>query len=280
MIYGHMNKQVIQLSPDAQGNLHLLQLTDSHLFSDGDKELLGVKTGQSFEAVIEHASKYSVDCQAVLSTGDLSQDQTAQSYIDFTKHIKKLELPCYCLPGNHDMQSVMLPNLLQQGLVEVGQIVSEYWQIIMLDSQVEGAAHGGLVQSQLDFLAQALKEYPNKYTLICLHHHVLPVGSEWLDQHILKNSTEFLELIAPFKNICAVLSGHVHQTCDKLHNGIRFLTTPSTCVQFKPNSNDFALDVRAPGYRYLSLNKDGSIDTSVERIESGTFTGDANATGY
>ena len=275
-----MKTQVAQLKANALGDLPLLQITDTHLFSDRKKDLLGIKTVQSYEAVIEHASRYSSDCLAVLSTGDLSQDHSPQSYIDFTTHIKMLNLPCYWLPGNHDLQSVMLPSLLQQGLAQTRQIISEHWQIIMLDSQVEGVVYGGLADHQLDFLQQALNTHPDKHALICLHHHVLPVGSKWLDQHILKNSQPFLDLIASFDNVRAVLAGHVHQASDILHNGVCFMTTPSTCVQFKPNSDDFALDTQAAGYRYLSLNKDGDITTRIERIEQGAFTFDADAKGY
>ncbi len=276
-----MNRQeVAQLQADAQGNLALLQITDTHLFADREKELLGIKTVQSYEAVIEHASKYSSECQAVLSTGDLSQDHSPQSYIDFTTRMKTLNMPCYWLPGNHDLQSVMLPSLLEHGLAQTRQIISEHWQIIMLDSQVEGLVYGELAAPQLDFLQQALTDYPQKHTLICLHHHVFPVGSKWLDQHILKNSQPFLSIIESFSNVRAVLAGHVHQSSETLHKGISFMTTPSTCVQFKPHSDDFALDTQAPGYRYLSLNKNGDISTYIERIEQGAFTVDTDATGY
>jgi len=275
-----MKKQVAQLKVNAQGNLPLLQITDTHLFSNREKDLLGIKTVQSYEAVIDHASKYASECLAVLSTGDLSQDHSAQSYIDFTTHIKTLNMPCYWLPGNHDIQAIMLPSLLQQGLAQTKQIISDYWQIIMLDSQVEGVVYGALSEQQLCFLEDALHEYPDKHTLICIHHHVLPVGSKWLDQHILKNGQQFLDLIGDFDNVRAVLSGHVHQAGDTLHNGVCFMTTPSTCVQFKPKSVDFALDSQAPGYRYLSLNKDGDITTHVERIEQGAFSVDVDAKGY
>jgi len=275
-----MNTKVTQLKTDVQGNLPLLQITDTHLFSDRNKDLLGIKTVQSFEAVIEHAAKYASECRAVLSTGDLSQDHSAQSYIDFTDNIKKLALPCYCIPGNHDLQSIMMPNLIEQGISQVTHIMSDFWQIIMLDSQVEGLVHGELVDSELEFLQQTLADNPDKHTLVCLHHHVLPVGSNWLDQHMLKNSERFLETIRPFNNVCAVLSGHVHQMVDVYHNGVRFMTTPSTCVQFKPNSYDFAVDNKAPGYRYLSLNQEGDISTHVERIESDKFIIDSDASGY
>ncbi|PKG40574.1 3',5'-cyclic-AMP phosphodiesterase [Psychromonas sp. Urea-02u-13] len=274
-----MNSKAVQLKADAQGDLAFLQITDTHLFADREKDLLGIKTVQSFEAVVKHASKYK-NCQAVLSTGDLSQDHSAQSYSDFSKHIKTLNLPCYWLPGNHDMQSVMLPSLLAEGLAQTKVIESEYWQVILLDSQVEGVPHGLLSALQLEFLQQTLIENPNKNTLICVHHHVLPVGSAWLDQHILKNNDAFLDLIKPFSNVAAVLSGHVHQAIDTLKDGVRFITTPSTCVQFKPNSDDFSLDSVAPGYRYLRLTASGEIETVVERINKDAFPVDADATGY
>lgn len=274
-----MNSKAVQLKANAQGDLAFLQITDTHLFADKQKDLLGIKTVQSFEAVVEHASKYK-QCQAVLSTGDLSQDHSAQSYSDFSKHIKTLNLPCYWLPGNHDIQSIMLPSLLAEGLAQTKVIESENWQVILLDSQVEGVPHGLLSETQLDFLQKTLQKNPNKFTLICIHHHVLPVGSAWLDQHILKNSSQFLDVISHFTNVKAVLSGHVHQALDVLQNGVRFITTPSTCVQFKPNSDDFALDDVAPGYRYLCLKATGEIETVVERIDQNAFSVNANATGY
>jgi Icc protein len=274
-----MNSKTVQLKADAQGDLAFLQITDTHLFADREKGLLGIKTVQSFEAVVKHASKYK-NCQAVLSTGDLSQDHSAQSYSYFSQHIKTLNLPCYWLPGNHDMQSVMLPSLLAEGLAQTKVIESEYWQVILLDSQVEGVPHGLLSALQLEFLQQTLIKKNNKKTLICVHHHVLPVGSAWLDQHILKNNDVFLDLIKPFSNVAAVLSGHVHQAGDTLKDGVRFITTPSTCVQFKPNSDDFALDSVAPGYRYLRLTASGEIETVVERINKDAFSVDADAKGY
>ena len=44
------------------------------------------------------------------------------------------------------------------------------------------------------------------------------------------------------------------------------MSTPSTCMQFKPGSKDFALDDLAPGYRRIELFADGRIDTEVLRL--------------
>ena len=65
-----------------------------------------------------------------------------------------------------------------------------------------------------------------------------------------------------------------------LHQGIRFLATPSTCIQFMPLSRDFSLDVAGPGWRYLQLHPDGRLATQVWRLPAGSFIPDAQATGY
>ena len=52
----------------------------------------------------------------------------------------------------------------------------------------------------------------------------------------------------------------------KLHNNVRLMSSPSTCIQFLPHSKGFAIDTATPGYRWLELYPDGRIETGVERI--------------
>ena len=44
-----------------------------------------------------------------------------------------------------------------------------------------------------------------------------------------------------------------------------WLSTPSTCVQFKPGAAEYSLDPVAPGYRSLTLHRDGRIESLVHR---------------
>ena len=55
---------------------------------------------------------------------------------------------------------------------------------------------------------------------------------------------------------------------------------PSTCVQFKPGSEDFAVDDAAPGYRWFDLHADGRIETAVSRVEGVEFEVDFSVKGY
>jgi Icc protein len=157
---------------------------------------------------------------------------------------------------------------------------SKHWQLILLNSQVEGSVHGRLAQDQLDLLDQALSERPDLHSLVSFHHHPLPMGSRWIDRIGVKNADEVLAVIRRHNNVRCVLWGHVHQESDQLIDGVRYMSTPSTCVQFTPKSEEFSVDTLAPGYRWLDLCADGSIATGVSRVEGIAFEIDYSVKGY
>ena len=279
-----MENNKIQIASDEQGNLSFLQITDTHLFADSQDDLLGVKTRKSLEAVIDHLVDKKPIFQGVLSTGDISQDQSEESYRAFCTQIKRLNAPCYSLVGNHDEEKLMTQILLGEGFFQPKILESDYWSIILLNSQISGLPHGSLNSEQFNFLEKVLQEKEQlkngKKVMICMHHHVLPVGSKWIDQHILKNADEVLALISRYSCVKVVLTGHVHQSSDQLFKGVRFLSTPSTCVQFKPKIDTFTIDTLTQGYRLITLKKSGTIDTYVDRIKTKEFVADPDGKGY
>ena len=131
-----------------------------------------------------------------------------------------------------------------------------------------GCVGGALNASELAALAVAIDEAAaeNKYLLVATHHPLRSMNSAWLDEQSVRNADEALNMLAPRAKRVLMISGHVHQESDAVISGIRMLTTPSTCVQFAPQSEDFALDDRSPGYRSLRLYADGSVQTEVVRV--------------
>ena len=83
----------------------------------------------------------------------------------------------------------------------------------------------------------------------------------------LKNRDSFNAVIAGSKKPRAVLFGHVHQAIDEQHDGVQVIGTPSTCRQFMPGSESFAVDDRPPAYRQLELNDDGTIESTLVWVE-------------
>jgi len=112
-----------------------------------------------------------------------------------------------------------------------------------------------------------LQMHPDRHALVCLHHQALPAGSELIDGLGLQRTQLLINSIKSRGSVRAVLWGHVHQQAHHHRGGIEWMSTPSTCVQFKPGSKTFTLDDLPPGYRRINLNPDGSIDTAVERLQ-------------
>lgn len=261
--------------------IRLLQITDTHLFSTEEGCLLSVNTLDSLRAVVRDIKQRDTAFDAILATGDISQDHSAKSYCRFEQEIAILEKPCLWLPGNHDFKPNMRSVLPSAQIdPQPHSLIGEHWQVILLDSQVSGVPHGRLSSEQLALLDKKLAAYPERHTLVLLHHHPVPVGSAWLDQHTLYEAELFWHVVGRHDNVRAALCGHVHQHFDEIHHGVRVMATPSTCVQFKPDSQDFALDAVSPGWRTLELFEDGSLSTEVHRLEGCQFLPDFSSGGY
>lgn len=264
----------------ASGTIELSQITDTHLFADTEGDLLGVPTWHSCRAVVNAMKEELAGCDAILATGDLSQDQSPASYRHFVSMMAELTPPVFWLPGNHDEAPVMQAELDGAGIHQAKHLLGEHWQVLLLDSQAQGETCGRLSDEQLAMVEEAVATYPHHHLLVAVHHQAVPVGCAWLDQHNLRNADELAVRLSRHHASKVVLCGHVHQGFDEVKNGIRYLASPSTCIQFKPLSDDFALDHTAPGWRQLSLHPDGRLSTRVWRLPPDAFVPDFSARGY
>jgi Icc protein len=259
--------------------LRLVQITDCHLGEQAGTRLLNVDTDESLAAVLALVKRQQPRIDALLVTGDLSDSGSVAAYRRVMAATADLAPAVRWLPGNHDSASTMW-RVLGDDQRARRHLLLGNWQIIALDSAVPGEVGGRLDAAELAALRDCLQREPQRHTLVCVHHPALPVDCAWIDSQMIANAAEFWRELAPFAQVRVVLSGHVHQEFDTVHNGIRVLTTPSTCVQFAPRSADFRVDAKAPGYRWFDLHADGRIETGVERVADYVCEVDLAAGGY
>lgn len=276
-----MSERSYSLEP-ASSAVRLLHITDHHLFSNKNETLLGVNTYDSLNAVLAEIQQSPFRYDAILATGDLIQDHNESAYHDFAERVSTLQKPVFWLEGNHDsvpeIQHYLAPYTYIHAQKQI--LLGEKWQLLLLNSQVVGKAYGYLAQTQLDWLQSKLAEQPQRYTLVALHHNILPTHSAWLDQHSLQNSDALAQVLASSTQVKAILHGHIHQEVDNTWGTYRVLSTPSTCIQFKPGCDKFTLDLLPQGWREITLHADGRLETSCKRLNSNAFLPDLNATGY
>ena len=274
-------ESLFQLTVARGAPVRILQITDTHLFAGEHETLLGVNTHRSYHAVLEAIHAEARPYDIVVATGDLAQDHSVAAYQHFANGIATLNKTCLWLPGNHDFQPAMVDTLANAGVNPAKHmLLGDYWQIILLDSQVFGVPHGELSDYQLEWLERTLSLYPQRHALILLHHHPLPSGCTWLDQHSLRNAHMLGEVLQHYPLAKTLLCGHIHQDLDLQWEGRRLLATPSTCIQFKPLCTNFTIDTLSPGWRYLDLHPDGTLTTELHRLEGTEFRPDLDSDGY
>lgn len=268
---------------ESTGVIKLLQVTDPHLFADANGELLGINTYASFQQVLSEIKSSGFESDFILATGDFVQDGSEEGYHRFVKEIAQLGKKVFWIPGNHDFQPKMEAVFdVYKAIIQPQKhlLLGEQWQVILLDSQLYGVPHGMLAEDELAWLDQCLAMYPDRNTLVVLHHHLLPTRSAWLDQHNLRNPYDFSEVLAKHKKIKGIFYGHIHQEVNGEWQGIPVFATPSTCIQFKPDCAHFTLDNLQPGWREITLYPDGHLETRVQRIKEKVFLPKDNMNGY
>ncbi len=254
--------------------LDILQITDIHFREQVEGAIYGVETQILFEKTLDQIRKELADgnrkIDVLLATGDISQDGSVASYQRFHQFLNTLNAPCYFLQGNHDYVQPMLDEFGEQRvapcIVSEEDTKSSPWKIVLINSSVEDQVGGHFGDEQLAYLETTLNTYGNSPVLLCFHHHPMPINCEWLDQQVIDDADKLFEILDRFSNVKLCIYGHVHQDRLTERKGIPFYATPSTCAQFKPEMSEFALDEKAPAYRWIRCYDDGHFETDVVRL--------------
>jgi Icc protein len=250
--------------------LRLLHLTDLHLSGDEMAVLRGFQPLMTLRRTLAQAMAQTQATgwppDAIVVTGDVVHDDP-RGYEVFRREFATLGVPVCCIPGNHDNAAALSRTLAQPPFITHGSLDLRGWRLVLLDSSVAGEDGGHLAMAQLQVLEQALATATTP-VVVCLHHHPVPMSSDWLDRIGLSNAAEFWSIIDAYRNVRAVLWGHVHQSFDGLRRGVRLLATPSTGAQFLPHAHDFAIDSQPPAFRMLELKPDGSLITDLYWVDT------------
>jgi 3',5'-cyclic-AMP phosphodiesterase len=266
----------------AEEVIRIVQITDTHLCAGSDAMMLGINPRDSFTDVVDLVRQQQKQIDCILCTGDISQDASVVAYQYFYEVISSFAAPQLWLPGNHDLpdnivQAVGADNDCLSKVYSIGR-----WDIVMLDSSLRDHTHGSLSDTELAFLDEALSKSQDRgqNILVCVHHNPVPVQARWLQNVCLWNSEDLFKIIDKYEQVQGVLCGHVHQDLQIERKGVTVMATPSTCIQFHPDNEEFALDDINPGYRWLELAPGGEITSGVQRVENKHYDVDFTSSGY
>lgn len=241
----------------------VLQLTDLHIYEDANRTQLPIDTKLSFRGVLQAAINQYDDWALIVLTGDLADLAEEASYRWLAAELARVPVPVVVLPGNHDDRS-----LLEKYFQLPDSIALGVWYLDFLDSNEPPKNTGRLSLEELRKLDASLAQHADSPHLVLLHHPPIALDSSWMDGMGLENPERFWNTIDKHDNVAAIANGHAHQNHDTYYRGVRVLSSPSTCTQFLPRTDHFALDRRGAGFRRLELHDDGQLASVISRVAS------------
>ena len=227
----------------------ILQISDTHLAADGVLVSGVLKTDASFKKLLARladAQEQWGKTDAVIVTGDISDDGSEESYSRFKALVAPLNLPVFVIPGNHDKREQMRSAFSHEGYLPGTGMLNWHRKIggvnvIGLDTLVEGHSHGELSLETLEFLEQQLDVVQQRPLIVALHHPPFRTGIAFMDAIGLRNTDAFVTLLqrAQCQEI-RVLCGHIHSMTVASIAGHIVVSSPSPCSGFELDVRDDA----------------------------------------
>jgi Icc protein len=202
----------------------LAQISDLHFLPKGVLAFGRVDTAGCLERALAHLNALEPAADAVLITGDLTNDGDAPVWAELLGLLGRLRAPIFPLPGNHDDRELMRKAFTDRGLfpaagplrfaAELGPL-----RLIGLDSLIPGEPAGRLGADQLAWLDGQLGGAPERPTLVALHHPPFRTGIDHMDAMMLEDGEALAEVIGRHPQVARVLCGHAHRTIQYRFSG-------------------------------------------------------------
>ena len=223
-----------------------LQLSDLHVVEEGARASGVLDTRRILTAAIDRLLEMQAalgPLDAVLVSGDISDNGSVDSYAYANAELDRLGLPVFVVPGNHDVREAFraafddLKAMPPNGLIDWATTIGDTC-VVGLDTLIEGQGGGRLREESLDFLRNTLDRTRQGPVVIMLHHPPIKTGIRFMDAIGLENPDALEDALAETQCDITLISGHVHGVHHGRLGRHRVATAPSIC-------SAFALDRRA-----------------------------------
>ncbi|MGD9735538.1 MAG: metallophosphoesterase [Solirubrobacterales bacterium] len=210
---------------------------------------------------------------AVLLSGDLSDNADPAEYEAVRAELAPLRAPLLPLPGNHDARALLREAFELGGegeervdyAAELGAL-----RLVALDSTLPGRVEGGLDAGALAWLEAELAAAPRLSTVLAMHHPPLATGiPAWDAINVTAAERVALgEVLARHPQVLAVLGGHLHSPAAATLGCRPVLAAPST---YLPTAPRFGVDEvptfgAGPGGYVLHVLRDGELASHLRWV--------------
>ena len=215
----------------------LAQLSDLHACPPGARFKDRVDTNAALTAAVAALKRAKPLPDAVLVTGDLTEDGDAASYGVVREALSALPMPSFVMPGNHDDRETLRAAFPDADyLPRDGPFLSfstdlQTIRLIALDTVVPGEAGGALCDQRLAWLERELDAAKGRPVVIAMHHPPFDCGIGHMDQMGCRGHEALRALLEPHPNVERIICGHVHRMVQARFGPTTAIICPGTAHQ-------------------------------------------------
>ena len=239
--------------------MRIIHMSDLHL-TKGGCPIWETNTMEHFNRSID-IIRGMQDIDAIVVTGDISNDGSEWTYQYADKLFSSLGIPTFCCPGNHDSLKVMLDEFKPLFFKVLPQsCIIDGWNLISLNSVIpddeepnQNKARGFLSNTSLNYMIQKVEE--GLPSIIALHHPPLEPGG-WLNRKLLDNRDDFNRIISIYDNVKLVIYGHIHYFTNVQQGHIRYSSSTAVGFAFDKDLPKFQIADGLEGFSLIETVND------------------------
>lgn len=245
----------------SEASFRIGQVTDVHLELDEGLNS-GLDSVKSFERILDDVSRFALDL--LVFTGDLAEHGFEKEYFLFKEIIKRYDRPWCVVAGNHDNAENMA-RCLGNSSLENGELFYRK-KVKGCDFFFLDSSKGFVSREQLDWLL-AESEKSDDEIFIFMHHPPCLCGHLFMDsRYALKNWKEVGETLDKIRHLHSIFVGHYHSDMTiERGNEQTVYVTPATQMQLDPDSAEFKILSKSPGWRLIEYSA-GKLSTELRYL--------------
>ncbi|WP_230851095.1 metallophosphoesterase [Ralstonia solanacearum] len=154
-------------------NIVAAQITDQHLLADRESELMGYCTYSMLSDTVDAILEHDIRPDVCFLIGDISQDESVESYELARSELERLGIPVFWIPGNHDERDGAEAVFgASESIRRLTKLVTADWDFIYLDTCRQGAGEGYLNDQDFErFVSQVEASTGGGKNIAVVMHH-------------------------------------------------------------------------------------------------------------
>ena len=245
--------------------LKILQITDCHLVSPGDR-LFTLDPAEQLRKAVADINRHHADAHLCVLTGDLANDGRPEAYALLKEILADLRVPYRLVLGNHDDR-----DRLRAAFPEIEADANGFLQsslatpagvLLFLDTVDRGVHFGVYCRRRCEWLESALAAAEGQPAYLFMHHPPMDIGMPSLDRYRIRENRDLARVVGRFPNIRHMVFGHVHRPIAGSWHGIPLSSIPGSNHQNALELGERHANIvtlAPPAYALILISPDSTI---------------------